>query len=252
MGGVLWGCVSALCLGSADFMARFGTRALGARSVYLFVLAVGAAALTIVVVASDAPLAWSPAGFALSALHGLSVVVMSVLLYTALARGPIGMVAPIVAAHPVLVLAFAFATGQRPSLAQWLAMAAIVAGVIAVARDARPGPSDAGASPSGWKTAAPPGKEHRGVSSGSVVDSRLPRASSPGRESATPSRKDHPERMTVRAACSRQSRAEPALGESGGGNPRRAGGNGSSMQARIRRRGERRSLSPRARAPPTP
>ena len=129
MGGVLWGCLSALCLGSADFMARFGTRALGARSVYLVVLAIGGTVLTVVVLASGTPIVRSPPGLALSALHGLSVVVMSVLLYTALARGPVSMVAPIVAAHPVLVLAFAFATGQRPSLAQWLAMAAIVAGV---------------------------------------------------------------------------------------------------------------------------
>ena len=145
MGGVLWGCMSALCLGSADFMARFGTRALGARSVYLVVLAVGGSALTVAVVASGTPIIWSPLGLALSAVHGVSVVVMSVLLYTALARGPISIVAPIVAAHPVLVLCFAFATGQRPSLGQWLAMAAIVAGAVAVARYARPGPNDAGA-----------------------------------------------------------------------------------------------------------
>ena len=138
MGGVLWGCLSALCLGSADFMSRFGTRALGARSVYLFVLAIGGSALTLAVLASAAPLVWSPLGFALAALHGVSVVVMSVLLYTALARGPMSMVAPIVAAHPVLVLAFAWATGARPELEQWLAMAAIVAGVVWVARHARP------------------------------------------------------------------------------------------------------------------
>ena len=136
MGGVLWGCLSALCLGSADFMARFGTRALGARSVYLVVLAIGASALTVVVLVSDAPVRWSAPGMALSAVHGLSVVVMSVLLYTALARGPISMVAPIVAAHPVLVLAFAYATGARPEPGQWLAMAAIVAGVVWVARRA--------------------------------------------------------------------------------------------------------------------
>ena len=138
MGGVLWGGLSALCLGSADFMARFGTRALGARSVYLFVLAVGSLGLSVAVLVSGTPIAWSPAGLALGALHGLSVVVMSVLLYTALARGPVSVVAPIVAAHPVLVLAFAFATGARPDLEQWLAMAAIVAGVVWVAHHARP------------------------------------------------------------------------------------------------------------------
>ena len=172
MGGVLWGCLSALCLGTADFMARFGTRALGARSVYLVVLAIGACALTFVVLVSDAPLVWSAPGWALSAVHGLSVVVMSVLLYTALARGPISMVAPIVAAHPVLVLAFAFATGQRPSLAQWLAMAVIVAGVIAVARFARAGPGEADASQAGWKTTAPRGEALRGDPRASFVDPR--------------------------------------------------------------------------------
>ena len=143
MGGVLWGCLSALCLGSADFMARFGTRALGARSVYLFVLAVGGSALTVAVLTSDTTVVWSPLGFGLSAVHGISVVVMSVLLYTALARGPISMVAPIVAAHPVLVLAFAFATGTRPELQQWLSMAAIIAGVVWVAHRARPEPAEA-------------------------------------------------------------------------------------------------------------
>ena len=145
MGGVSWGCLSALCLGSADFMARFGTRALGARSVYLVVLAIGGAVLTAIVLASGTPIVRSPPGIGLSAVHGVSVVVMSVLLYTALARGPVAMVAPVVAAHPVLVLAFAFATGQRPSLGQWLAMAAIIAGVIAVARHARPNPGEADA-----------------------------------------------------------------------------------------------------------
>ena len=143
MGGVLWGCLSALCLGSADFMARFGTRALGARNVYLFVLSIGGIALTFLVLVSGTPFVWSPLGFALSAVHGVSVVVMSLLLYTALARGPISMVAPIVAAHPVLVLAFAFAAGARPEFGQWLAMVAIVAGVVWVARHATPDPAEA-------------------------------------------------------------------------------------------------------------
>ena len=172
MGGVLWGCLSALCLGSADFMARFGTRALGARSVYLVVLAIGGTVLTVVVLVSGTPIVRSPPGLALSALHGLSVVVMSVLLYTALARGPISMVAPIVAAHPVLVLAFAVATGQRPSFAQWLAMAAIVAGVVAVARFARAGPGEADASPPGWRTTAPRGEALCGGPRACVADPR--------------------------------------------------------------------------------
>ena len=134
-------------------MARFGTRALGARSVYLVVLAVGASALTLVVLVSDAPVLWSVPGLALSAVHGLSVVVMSVLLYTALARGPISMVAPIVAAHPVLVLAFAYATGARPEPGQWLAMAVIIAGVVWVARRAGSGSAEGEAKVGGGRRA---------------------------------------------------------------------------------------------------
>ncbi len=172
MGGVLWGCLSALCLGSADFMARFGTRALGARSVYLAVLAIGATVLTVVVIASGAPIVRSPPGLALSALHGLSVVLMSVLLYIALARGPVSMVAPVVAAHPVLVLAFAVATGMRPSLAQWLAMAAIVAGVVAVARFARATQGEAQTSPPGWRSAVPRAEASRGSPRAHVSDLR--------------------------------------------------------------------------------
>ena len=149
MGAVLWGCLSALCLGCADFMARQGTRSLGALSVYLFVLSTGGIVLTLFVAVSGSPLVWSAPGFGLAAVHGVAVAVMSVLLYTALARGPVSMVAPVVAAHPVLVLAFAVATGTRPDLLQWLAMAAIIVGVVSVARRARPAPADAAADPSG-------------------------------------------------------------------------------------------------------
>ena len=194
MGGVLWGCLSALCLGSADFMARFGTRAFGARSVYLVVLAVGGTVLTAVFLASGTPIVRSPPGLALSALHGLSVVVMSVLLYTALARGPVSMVAPIVAAHPVLVLVFAFSTGQRPSLAQWLAMAAIIAGVVAVARYARSEPGEADARQAGWRTTASRGEALRGNPRAGVVDSPFS--------------------------------AKPVLAKTESGNPRRSGGHG--------------------------
>lgn len=216
MGGVLWGCLSALCLGSADFMARFGTRALGARSVYLVVLAIGGTVLTVVVFVSGTPIVRSPPGLALSALHGLSVVVMSVLLYTALARGPISMVAPIVAAHPVLVLAFAFATGQRPSLAQWLAMAAIVAGVVAVARFARAGPGEADASRPGWRTTASRGEALRGGPRARVVDPRDSAKSVPAKaETGNPREsKDCGEPLSSEDSAGRQTTLAIAAGAS--------------------------------------
>ena len=92
-------------LGAADFMARFSARALGATLTYAAVLLVGRnrhdgrgswrAALELV---------WSPLGSGIAVLHGVCVAVMCILLYMGIARGPIAVVVPIVAAHPALVL----------------------------------------------------------------------------------------------------------------------------------------------------
>ncbi len=123
-------------LGVADFMGRFSTRALGATLTYGAVLLVGATCATVWLVASGQQLIWSPIGCAIAVAHGLCVAVMCILLYMGMARGPIAVVAPIVAAHPVLVLAVNVCMGVRPSDMQWAAMASIVAGSIVIARGA--------------------------------------------------------------------------------------------------------------------
>lgn len=132
----LFGLVSALGLGAADFMARFSARALGAPLTYGAVLLLGALGTTIWLVVTGAPLVWSPLGCAIAVAHGVSVAGMCILLYMGFARGPIAVVAPIVAAHPVFVLAVNVAMGVRPSVAQWAAMAAVVAGGILITRSA--------------------------------------------------------------------------------------------------------------------
>jgi drug/metabolite transporter (DMT)-like permease len=134
MGAALWGCLSALSFGGGDFMARFSTRALGAPSAYAVILIIGNAALTAWVLASGVPFVWSAEGLSLIVVHGVGVTVMTVLLYICLARGPISVVAPIIASHPVLVVLFAVAGGGRPGGTQWLAMAIIVTGVVLLAR----------------------------------------------------------------------------------------------------------------------
>ncbi|MEM7169088.1 MAG: DMT family transporter [Pseudomonadota bacterium] len=136
MNGALWGSVSAAGWGTADFMARFSTRALDARSAYAFVLLIGSLVLTVWVFATGLSLTWSWPGLGLALFHGISIPLMSVLLYAGLARGPVSLVAPIVAAHPVLVVLFHVALGQRPGGLDWLAMAAVVIGVLLIARGA--------------------------------------------------------------------------------------------------------------------
>ncbi len=73
-------------------------------------------------------------GFAVA--HGIFVAVMCILLYVALARGPIAVVAPIVAAHPALVLLVNVLAGVRPSALQWGAMLVILVGGIVITRSA--------------------------------------------------------------------------------------------------------------------
>jgi drug/metabolite transporter (DMT)-like permease len=132
----LFGMASALALGTADFMARSSARVLGAIFNYFLVLLIGAIGSTIWVFASGTNLVWSGQGIALATAHGICVSLMCMLLYAGLARGPVGIVAPIVATHPALVLAINVAMGLRASAVQWLAIAVILAGGVAIARSA--------------------------------------------------------------------------------------------------------------------
>lgn len=126
-------------------MARFSARALGAALTYSAVLLVGAIGTSIWLLATGAELAWSPLGYALAVAHGIAVAVMCILLYMGIARGPIAVVVPIVAAHPALVLVVNVLMGVRPSGVQWAAMAVIIAGGMFIARTAvtEPEPGEA-------------------------------------------------------------------------------------------------------------
>ncbi len=138
MGAATWGGLSALSFGGGDFMARFSTRALGASSAYAVVLVISNLALIGWVLIAGVPFVWNAEAMQLVVLHGVSVTVMTILLYICLARGPINVVAPIIASHPVLVIFYSFLVGGRPSALQWGAMAVIVTGVLFVARYAEP------------------------------------------------------------------------------------------------------------------
>ncbi|MFO0996598.1 MAG: EamA family transporter [Alphaproteobacteria bacterium] len=128
------GALCALALGSADFAGRFSTRALGAPSAWLGTLVAGTIVLTVWIAATDAPLAWNVDGLPYAAANGIATTVMTLLLYMALARGPVSVAAPIVGSHPVLVVAFWVLLGARPSAIQWLAMAVTILGAVIVAR----------------------------------------------------------------------------------------------------------------------
>lgn len=138
MNPALWGSLCALNLGTADFLARLSSRAIGHESALLGMLGVGSVLLTAWVVLAGPPLLWDASALWLVALNGAATTLMTLLLYLGLARGPVSVVAPIVASHPVLVVGFWVLAGVRPGALQWAAMAVTVIGVVVVARCAEP------------------------------------------------------------------------------------------------------------------
>jgi drug/metabolite transporter (DMT)-like permease len=131
----LFGGISALCLGTADFMGRFSSRAIDHHNALLGMLVAGSVALTVWVVLFAGFPSLEGLSFWWILINGIATTIMTLLLYLGLARGPVSVVAPIVTAHPVLViLYYALWHGNQLAPAQIFAIAGTVAGTIVVAR----------------------------------------------------------------------------------------------------------------------
>jgi drug/metabolite transporter (DMT)-like permease len=134
MSAVLFGLLTAVCWGCADFMARFTGRAVGPDVALSGMLVASALLLTILVLATSAPLTPSFAGWHLILATGIGVMAATLLLYAGLARGPLGLVAPIVGAYPAFSILIGLAAGITPTAPQWIALLPVMAGVAVVAR----------------------------------------------------------------------------------------------------------------------
>ncbi len=137
MNPALWGLATALGWGSADFIARFTGRALGHQTALLGMLGISAVIFGLIFWHSPVPFVRDPSGWWLILLTGLGIMTATLLLYWGLVRGPVTVVAPIAGSYPALNVALAVALGARPGALDWAAMAAVMAGVIVVARAAR-------------------------------------------------------------------------------------------------------------------
>lgn len=143
-----WGLVAALSWGSADFIGGVASRAIGHRSVLFGMLGTGALVLGAVIWLGRLPLVWAWDGVWLLLVSGIGVMVATLWLYQALARGPITVVAPIVGAYPAFNVVFAVTLGARPSSIAWAAMAIVLGGVVLVARGAGVGADPSSLPPS--------------------------------------------------------------------------------------------------------
>ena len=134
MNSALLGVVAALSWGVHDFLARFPSRAVGPIPTVLAVTVAGLIALSVwlLIGGGDIRLEW--AQLWLVAVTGIFFTLAELALFTALARGPISIVAPIAGSYPALAVILAVAQGARPSALQLLAIIGVMAGVVIVSR----------------------------------------------------------------------------------------------------------------------
>ncbi|MEO0619732.1 MAG: EamA family transporter, partial [Pseudomonadota bacterium] len=138
MNPIFLGAAAAIAWGAHDFAARFAGTRIGVLTTLLCVTATGLIALTLwLLLSGNGFPAWQPSHLWLIALMGAGFTLATLWLYEAITRGPFALVSPIVGAYPVTALMFALATGVRPSLSQWIAIAAVTVGVAIVAVAAR-------------------------------------------------------------------------------------------------------------------
>lgn len=134
MNGALWGALAALCFGGSDFLARFSSIRAGAANALLGTLCVSALLLSGAVATSGEVPVPEGSVAVLLVLAGISSAVGLLCLYSALARGPISVAAPVVSAYPALVVLFSLPLGIVPVPPQWLGMALTLLGVVWLAR----------------------------------------------------------------------------------------------------------------------
>ncbi|MFV2054430.1 DMT family transporter [Aliiroseovarius sp. YM-037] len=127
------GLFAALCWAFHDICVRFLSQTVPISACIFTVLATGLLFHTglMTVTGQFAPIAADALWFALTA--GVFFVIATYGLYYAFQRGPVRLVAPIIAAYPVLSVGWAMVRGTPISAFQWIAVICIVAGVATVA-----------------------------------------------------------------------------------------------------------------------
>lgn len=130
----LYGLGAACVWGAGDFIARFTSRELGPARSLFGALLTGSLLFSFFVPFTSDPLVPSPSALACSLAGGTLNMIGLHVFYAALARGPVTVVAPIVAIHPAIAVALLVGLGIQPGLAQWLGMGLTLSGLFLLTR----------------------------------------------------------------------------------------------------------------------
>lgn len=127
------GLIAAACWGFHDICVRSVSQKTPLLASLLTVLVVGLVFHLTLMAASDGFTPLPPRAFGLSVTSGLFFLLASLGLYAAFQRGPVRLVAPIIASYPILSVGWAAMRGTEVSPLQWLAVISIIIGVSIVA-----------------------------------------------------------------------------------------------------------------------
>jgi drug/metabolite transporter (DMT)-like permease len=132
MGSIWIGCLAAVAYGSADFVARFTSQALGVTRALFGSLLAGVLAFSAYLLLSGKGFPNFGPSFILLPIAGALNAFMLGALYAALARGPVAIAAPLVGSYPALIALLLLPLGIWPAPLQWLGIALTCAGGIAL------------------------------------------------------------------------------------------------------------------------
>ncbi|AXI47150.1 EamA/RhaT family transporter [Sulfitobacter sp. SK012] len=133
MSALTLGLIAAFCWGLHDVLVRRVSQNTPLMASLLVVLVAGTLFQMGLMVSTGGFASVSLKSAGLATASGIFFLIASLGLYGAFQRGPVRLVAPIIASYPILSVAWAAASGVSISTLEWLAVLAIIAGVSVVA-----------------------------------------------------------------------------------------------------------------------
>ena len=133
MSALALGLVAALCWGFHDICVRFLSQKTSISACIFTVILTGLIFHTMATISTGTLEALPARAVYLSIGSGICFVVATFGLYYAFERGPVKLVAPLIAGYPILSVGWAAVQGHPVSALQWFAVLAIVGGVSCVA-----------------------------------------------------------------------------------------------------------------------
>ncbi len=127
------GMISAICWGVHDFAVRYLSQTINLLVAVFATLFAGVVMQSVALMTTGQVTAISPEALPYAVAAGPALAIMGMCLYVAFKRGPVSLVAPIIAGYPIMSMIFAAMAGSSISFLQWIAVLVVLMGITLVA-----------------------------------------------------------------------------------------------------------------------